>query len=82
MDEKLKTGDAVKLSSDAQLMTIEEIQEGTAFCAWIYKGEKRRGQFALDMLVKINPEDTAFKVIQTRPSIVDEMRGKYFPEKR
>jgi uncharacterized protein YodC (DUF2158 family) len=80
MAEELKVRDIVRLPSEQAWMTVEGIQDETVFCSWLNKqGERKRGEFLKDMLIKVQP-DTGPTVIGQ--NVIDRLdpERRHFPK--
>lgn len=55
MDEKLKSGDTVRLKSGGPVMTCQNVVNGVWLCKWFVQAELREGRFeapALEVVEK------------------------------
>ena len=78
MEQTFKPGDAVTLISGSVQMTVEDIQDGLAYCVWMSNGSKKHEAFPVTTL-KHYACDGPSAVSIDRPSI---SQNRLFPERR
>lgn len=59
-EQELKIGDVVQLKSGGPRMTIELIvdRDGTIYCVWFEKTDKKKASFSKEMLNKIDQNNS------------------------